>query len=159
MAARADFDSLLLQLADAGVAFIVVGGVAAFIQGSELATVVLDIVHERREENVARLLGVLRDLGAHSRGQPELTPGPQALIGPGHQLLFTPLADLDVLGALEGDQSYDDLIREADEVSFRGRQIRVLSLEQLIALKKRSSREKDRIALAYLQAVARKRDV
>ncbi len=51
----ADFEALLRALTSAGVAFIVVGGVAAALHGAPVATVDLDIVHRLDTENVRRL--------------------------------------------------------------------------------------------------------
>jgi hypothetical protein len=52
----ADLPALLASLCDSGVEFIVVGGVAAVLQGVPITTTDLDIVHRRTPENVARLL-------------------------------------------------------------------------------------------------------
>ena len=49
-------------LADAGVEFVVVGGMAAVLHGAPLVTGDLDVVPRRDPPNVERLLGVLRDV-------------------------------------------------------------------------------------------------
>jgi len=46
---------------------IVVGGVAAVLQGAPIATFDLDLVHRRSEENVARLQDALTAPGHVSR--------------------------------------------------------------------------------------------
>jgi len=63
----ADFPALLEALSSAGVEFIIVGGVAAVLQGAPITTTDLDIVHRRTPENVARLLDVLLKLDATMR--------------------------------------------------------------------------------------------
>jgi hypothetical protein len=42
--------------------FIIVGGAAAVLHGAPVTTADLDIVPEQSDANVARLLGLLRDL-------------------------------------------------------------------------------------------------
>ena len=63
----ADLPALLAALCDSGVEFIIVGGVAAVLQGVPITTNDLDIVHRRTPENVARLLEVLLELDATMR--------------------------------------------------------------------------------------------
>jgi predicted nucleotidyltransferase len=50
-----NIEQLLRVLADAGVDFIVIGGVAAAMHGSARATYDLDIVYQRTAENIARV--------------------------------------------------------------------------------------------------------
>jgi hypothetical protein len=63
----ADLAALLAALCDSGVEFIIVGGVAAVLQGVPITTTDLDIVHRRTPENVACLLEVLLKLDATIR--------------------------------------------------------------------------------------------
>jgi hypothetical protein len=60
----ADLEALLRAL---GVDFILVGGAAAVIHGAPVSTQDLDIVPDQSDENVARLLAVLDQLGARFR--------------------------------------------------------------------------------------------
>ncbi len=158
MDSSADFVELLVVLAEAGVEFVVVGGVAAVAQGAPITTLDLDIVHQRSPANVARLLKVLVTLGAHVRQRPGLLPGADAFAGPGHQLLETSLGPLDVLGEIEGARAYDELLPSTTTTTLRGYELRLLSLEALIELKGRSMREKDRLVLPLLEAALSDRD-
>jgi hypothetical protein len=63
----ADLPALLAALCDSGVEFIIVGGVAAVLQGVPITTNDLDIVHRRTPENVVRLLELLLKLDATMR--------------------------------------------------------------------------------------------
>lgn len=47
-----DFAALLSALADGGVRFIVIGGLAAIVHGAARTTVDLDIVYERSDDNL-----------------------------------------------------------------------------------------------------------
>ena len=158
MDSSADFVGLLLVLAEAGVEFVVVGGVAAVAQGAPITTLDVDIVHRRTPENVARLITALEQMGAHARQRPGLVPGADALGGPGHQLLDTKLGPLDVLGEIEGGRGYDELCKTTIVTVVRGREVQLLSLEALLASKRRSSREKDRLIVPLLEAAIRERD-
>ena len=59
-----DFGALLQALLDAGVEFVVVGGVAATLNGVPINTFDVDVAHRRTEENVDRLMSVLDALDA-----------------------------------------------------------------------------------------------
>jgi hypothetical protein len=158
MAGQADFTTLLVRFVDAGVDFVLVGGVAAVVQGVPLTTLDVDLVHARTPENVARIVRLLPDLGARVRGHaPEsrLVPGSEALSGPGHQLLVTEYGAIDLLGAIEDGLAYGDLLPDCTEMALRGRPIRVLGLTKLAELKRRGGRPKDRLAVALIEEVLR----
>lgn len=142
-AATPDFEALVAHLAAQDVEFVLVGGLAAVALGAPVATFAVDIVHRRTAENVDRLIKALAAVDAHYRGRPPgqiLRPKPDATSGPGHHQLRTRLGDMDVLGSVEGEKTYDDLAPRTESVEIRGRTIRVLSLEALIELKEPSTR-------------------
>lgn len=57
----------LLERLDRGkVRFIVVGGVAAILEGAPITTLDLDVVYERSPENLERLLEVLESVEANT---------------------------------------------------------------------------------------------
>jgi hypothetical protein len=145
---------ILIRLADARVEVIVVGMTSAVIQGVPTTTWDLDVVHQRTNENVERLLKVLDDLDAVARGDARrIRPGASHLMGPGHILLETRFGDFDCLGAIDGNRSYDDLLPSSVNVELEGgRQLRVLELRELLAIKKRAGRAKDLAAVPYIQS-------
>lgn len=145
-----DLTEILLDLADGQVDFILVGGLAAASQGASLTTVDVDIVHERGAANVARLLVVLDRLAARYRSRADLRPTPEALAGPGHQLLATSKGFLDVLGAIEEGQGYAELLPHAMMVDIDGRSIRVLRLEKLLELKRHWTDDESRLRAEVL---------
>jgi hypothetical protein len=61
------FKEALEVLAGHHVDFVVVGGVAAVLGGAPISTFDLDIVHDRTQTNVVRLLSALTDLDARYR--------------------------------------------------------------------------------------------
>jgi hypothetical protein len=148
-------DGLLDALFRDGVAFVVVGGMAAVLQGAPVVTHDLDICPARDPANVGRLHGLLGRLDARYRGQPAgrvLRPTPEALSGSGHHNLVTALGPLDVLGELDPGEGFAELLPHCVELSDGGITIRVLGLRRLIEIKKRSSRAKDRLMLPLLLA-------
>jgi hypothetical protein len=150
------FDEILIRLADEGVDLVVVGMVAAVIQGVPATTWDLDVVHRRSPDNVQRLLRVLRDLGAVARHDPRrIAPNETHLIGPGHVLLQTRLGDLDCLGAIDGGRSYEDLVSSSVEVDLAGHRLLILSLRELLEIKTRAGRPKDLAVIPYIRSTLR----
>jgi predicted nucleotidyltransferase len=152
-----DFEKLLAALSEHDVRFIVVGGVAAVLQGAPLATFDLDIVHQRTPHNVEALLLALADLEAQYRSHPRIEFTAETLMGPGHQLTLTEHGPLDILGAIGDDESYDDLLSHSEVFEIGEMSIRVLDLDGLIEQKTKTGREKDKAALPILQRALRER--
>ncbi len=147
-----DLATLLERLVEAGVNLVVVGGVAAVSQGAPVTTFDLDVVHRRTVENVRRIIQVLRSIGAHYCGRPELFPSEEALLGPGRHLLMTTLGPLDLLGAIEQGLDYEALLPDTREIETPVGLVRVLSLSKIVHLKRASTHEKDRAMLPFLEA-------
>ncbi len=155
----AELTTLLERLSAAGVEFVLVGGLAAVVQGAPLTTFDLDIVHRRTEENVDRLIAFLTSIGARYRNRPDLPVAPKrsALVGPGHSLFMTDLGPLDALGPIEGGAGYDQLLPDTLLVPVAGRTVRVLSLSKIVSLKRASNDPKDKLRLAVLEAVLQRK--
>lgn len=145
---------ILIRLADARVEAIVVGMTSGVIQGVPTTTWDLDIVHHRTAENVERLLRVLEELDAVARGDPRrIRPGASHLLGRGHVLLETRFGDFDCQGAIDGERGYEQLLSCSVVVELEGgRQLRVLKLTELLAIKTRAGRAKDLAAIPQIQA-------
>jgi len=154
-----DFFRILRVLVSHDVDFIIVGGVAAVIQGVPVTTADLDIVHLRTAANVERLLAALDDLAAHSRlDARRLRPDASHLLSPGHQLLTTDAGLLDVLGEIAGGHDYETLVAGTADIEVGGRRVRVLSLEQLVETKSRAGRPKDLAAVQLIRHAIQERD-
>jgi hypothetical protein len=112
-----------------GVDFILVGGLAAVLNGAPVGTFDIYVVHSREAANSDRLLPVAEALDAVFRIQPErrLKPNASHLASAGHLNLITRYGPLDLLGTI-------------------GR-----SLETLIAIKQELAGEKDRAVLPILR--------
>jgi hypothetical protein len=155
----ADLTTLLERLVAAEVELVLVGGLAAVVQGAPITTFDVDVVHRRTEENVDRLIACLTSIGARYRNRPgpPLPPKRSALLGPGHSLFMTDLGPVDALGAIEGGADYDQLLPESLTVPLRGRAVHVLSLAKIVALKRSSRDPKDKLRLPFLEAALQRR--
>ena len=158
--AQTDFRHILRALYAREVEFIVVGGLAAVLNGAPVNTFDLDIVHARTKENVARLLDVLESLDAIYRMQRErrLRPGVSHLNSPEHHNLITNYGPLDVLGTIGSDLTYEDLFSSTTDVPIdSGVTVRVLNLDTLISLKEQLNGEKDKAVLPILRRTREER--
>jgi len=147
----------LVGLLEAGVDFILVGGLAAVIQGAPVTTMDVDIVHSQSAENIDRLGTFLKSVGAVYRRLDDklIEPKLRDLSGNGHVLLVTRVGPLDVLAVIEGGRSYEDLLQHTVDIDFRGHTLRVLDLKTLIELKKGSTDPKNKQRLPVLRETLR----
>ncbi len=153
------FRELLRALVEGNVAFIVVGGVAAVLEGAPVSTFDLDIVYSLEEENLARLAGVLQGLEAiyvDPAGRSN-RPDIDRLRGGGHHLLRTRYGRLDVLGSVGEEQLFEALLPRSRTRTIHGMAISVLTLEALIATKESAGRAKDRAVLDLLRQTLEER--
>ena len=155
-----DFEGLFRCLLDAKVEFIVVGGVAATLQGSARATFDVDVVYSRSDQNIARLVSALRPIDPYLRGAPRGLPfrSDEETVRRGLNFtLQTQLGPLDVLGEVTGGGGFDDLLPFTETVTLYGSQCRCVTLEKLIDLKRAAGRPKDNEILAELEALLQER--
>jgi hypothetical protein len=152
--------TILQTLVDHQVEFLIVGGVAAVLQGAPINTFDLDIVHSADPENVSRLLAALEELDAIYRAQPDLRQRPNAshLSSTGRQLLITRFGPLDLLGSIGNGRTYADLFLHTVELKAGpSLSVRVLDLETQIAVKEEVGGEKDRAVLPILRRTLEER--
>ncbi|HTV55896.1 MAG TPA: hypothetical protein VMI06_13410 [Terriglobia bacterium] len=144
---QSDFLALLGTLAKHHVDFIVVGGVAAVLQGAPIATFDLDVVHSRSSENIDRVLKALDDLSASYR-----TAAGLKLSSPGHQLLMTRFGPLDLLGLIGKGRGYHELLPDSSIIRVDPKlAVRILDLGMVIRTKEEAGHEKDAAGLAILR--------
>jgi hypothetical protein len=95
----------------------------------------------------------LKSVDARFRDDPRhLEPNESHLLSKGHKLLITSHGHLDVLGAIEEDSGYEELIGESEQLEVAGHSVHVLSLERLIRVKEKLARPKDQLMLLILRA-------
>ena len=151
-----EWQRTLRALSDAGVQFIVIGGVAARIQGSPTITRDLDICYARDPENLEALASVLRMLHARLRGVEGAVPfrlDARALRAGDAFTFVTDLGDLDILATPSGTLGYGDLVKDAQPLDLNGLNVLVASRDDLIRMKLASGRPKDLIEAEILGAL------
>lgn len=149
---------LLRRLADAGVDFLVIGGVAVFLQGYARLTKDLDIVYATNAANLERLGGVLVELGARLRGVEDdvpFVPDARTLKRTTILTLDTPLGSIDLLVDPEGAARYEAMRERADVVDLDGIEFRVVSLDDLLSMKRAAGRPQDIADIDALLTVRR----
>ncbi len=152
--------SLIRELIEHGVDFVVIGGVAVVLQAMPRFTKDLDICYSPAQENLDALGGVLLTLNAHLRGIDEnvpFVPDGRTLRGTQILCLTTSAGDIDLLAKPSGSPSYETLRRRADIMELANHQVRVASIEDLLAMKRAAGRPQDLIDVEALEAAARLR--
>ena len=154
---RVELSSILEELLKADIKFILVGGLAAVVQGAPVTTLDVDIVYDRSLENIAKLLAFLESLDAFYRRPDDkvIRPKEDDLLTMGHRLFTTRLGPIDVLAFIEEKKTYEDLVEHTVEIEFRGHTLHVLDLKMLIELKKSSKDPRDMRRLPMLEETLR----
>src|SRR5262245_11913930 len=157
-----DPEQLLHVLNRHGVAYVIVGGIAAVAHGSSLPTEDVDVTPARSRANLDRLAAALREIGARLRSERE--PDGVEFVCDGAFLaaqstnlnLVTDLGGVDLVIAPAGfPRGYDDLVSNAVAIDLGdGTPTMVASLADVITSKRVAGRAKDLAALPYLDALA-----
>jgi hypothetical protein len=149
-------ERILEVLAAHRVDYVMVGGLAAAVHGSDLVTGDLDITPSTSDVNLERLSRALHELNARVRTDdvPEGLPFAHdagSLAAGAVWNLVTDAGDLDLAMLPSGTQGYDDLRRDAIAIEILGSPTRVAALADIIRSKESAGREKDRAALPMLR--------
>ncbi len=150
------FQEIIAALVGAGIRFVVVGGVAAAIQGSARLTNDIDVCYDTAPENLEKLVRLLRGWHAYLR---EVEPGlpfvldVRALRTSPILALTTDLGHIDLLDRVLGVGAYADALRASEPATIDAIEFRVLTLPALIAAKRATGRAKDREHLIELEAL------
>ena len=152
-----ELSSILEGLVKANIKFILVGGLAAVVQGAPVTTLDVDIVYDRSSENIAKLLTFLKLIDAIYRRPDDkvILPKKDDFLKMGQRLFTTRLGPIDVLAFIEEEKTYEDLIDHTVDIEFRGHTLHVLDLKMLIELKRSSKDPKDKQRLPVLEETLR----
>jgi predicted aconitase len=128
---------LLRTLLAYEVDFVLIGGLAGLAHGSSYPTYDIDIAHARDPTNLERLGAALRALGATAD---------HPLENGGRLTFETRYGRLDILSDPDLAHAYERLRAGAGEPQdLEGEQIRIASLDHLIAMKEAVGRTKDKL--------------
>ena len=152
-ASKSEFDpiGIFKALDRARVTYIVIGGLARVLQGTDEVTDGVDIVPAMRDENLRRLDLALGELKAQRRdGKKDL-----AVAGMDALELATDLGELKIVPEPAGTRGFDDLRRAASrEYLGSGVRVAVASVGDLARMAAALGREQDEPALRMLHRVA-----
>jgi hypothetical protein len=141
-------DRLLQTLDKHDVDFVVIGGMAGLVHGSAYPTYDLDVAYARDRANLGRMTAALRELDVTLRGAPADLPfqlDAQTLANGSNFTFDSPYGSFDILGDAAGMGSYDELRDGALVAMIEGVEVRVASLNHLIAMKRAANRPKDQL--------------
>ena len=159
-------NEILFALTDAGVEFVVGGGVAAVLHGVERVTLDIDLALDMEPANVEKFLRVIHELGLQPR-----VPVPtrdlmsreavQRMIAEKGALVFSfvdfnrPLRHVDIF--LQDNLSFEELSRDARHVVVENRAIKIMGIAKLLETKRAITplRDKDLIDIKELQKLQR----
>lgn len=135
----------LALLSGGDVDFVVVGGIAAAMRGSLRETTDLDVLVERSHDNLARLADVLTRIGARVKGSPRAPLPIAASMFEGMTLVTfdTVVGEIDVLMVGKGGWTYEQVQGGAEVIDVAGSPVRLISVDDLIAMKRAAGRRKD----------------
>lgn len=146
------FEKLLVKLADGGVAFVIVGGIAVTLHGYVRLTEDVDILIDSSPENVDRLLHSLSDYGegfARELSPDDFTDEEGAI----RIVEETEESQIDIFTRMSGLR-YEDLRADAELLAISSHVIPYASKAALIGLKSRSVREKDQLDVQALKRLS-----
>jgi short-subunit dehydrogenase len=139
----------LLQALDRhGVDFIVIGGVAGLAHGSSYPTYDLDVVYARDVSNLERLAAALAEIGVTLRGAPAdlpFTPDARTLENGANFTFETEWGSFDILADAAGMRDYEAIRADSRMDTIEGVEVRIVSLDDLIAMKRAANRTKDKL--------------
>lgn len=148
---------MLRGLAEADIAFVVVGGVAAAAHGASRVTNDLDVCYDAENlDNVSALGTLLASWSAYPRGiEKGLTfiMDGKTLRGAPTLTLNSSEGDIDVMDRISGVGRYKSVREHSEQIGAFGLNFRVLDLPSLIKAKRAVGRARDFEHLVELEAL------
>ena len=156
-----DPERLVTTLARHDVRYVMIGAMAARLQGFPRVTADADITPARDAENLRRLAEALRELDArvYTESVPEGLPfdcSPPTLARADFWILVTSAGRLDIAFAPSGTDGYADLMKDAVPFDVFGVRLNVASLHDIIRSKEAADRPQDRQDVVILREMLRR---
>lgn len=142
-----------------GVRYVLIGGLAATLHGSNLRTGDVDICPSKDRENLKRLASALIEMKARVRAAADAPDGlafhcdVKFLEQMDLCNLTTSYGDFDISYVPAGTRGYGDLSKHAVTYDLSGLQVPTASLDDVIRSKEAAGRPKDRQQLPSLRAL------
>jgi hypothetical protein len=156
-----DPERIVAVLARHGVRYVLIGALAARLQGFPRLTADADITPARDAENLERLAAALRELGArvYTESVPEGLPFDVSAPGLARSALWnlvTSAGRLDIVFEPSGTRGYGELLRSALRYEVFGVKIRAASLRDIARSKKAAGRPQDLQDVDLIRALLRR---
>ncbi|HWT90416.1 MAG TPA: DUF6036 family nucleotidyltransferase [Solirubrobacterales bacterium] len=143
------FGRILEDLNQAGVRYVLVGGIALIRHGVVRATRDVDAVFDPDPDNVRKIQALVDKWQAT---RPDGSPVPQDSIAAGRNIhLATEIGDLDLVSEAAAGIRFSDLLARAETKKVDGVEAPICSLADLVAMKRAVGRERDLADLAELR--------
>lgn len=156
-----DPERIVRILAEHGVDYVLIGALAARLQGFPRLTADIDITPARDPENLARLATALRELDAHvtTEGVPEglaFDCSEATLARAELWNLITSAGRLDLAFRPSGTDGYEDLATGAVRFEVFGVELLAAGLRDIIRSKEAADRPQDRQDVLVLREILRR---
>jgi hypothetical protein len=155
------FEKAVQTLCDAGVEFVVIGGLSAALHGSAQVTYDLDICYSRSSSNLRLLAAALAPFHPRPRGVPAGLPFVWDEVTLRNAAVFTlqtDIGEIDLLAEVAGLGAFEDVKKHSIIVEAFDRRIATLDLPGLIRAKRAAGRKKDLSALVELESLLEAED-
>lgn len=156
-----DLGELIAALARHGVDYVVIGGVATQVHGHRRTTMDLDVTPDPDPENLRRLGAALAELDARPRDA--ASEGAEISVSDPERLaiaaivppLLTRHGQIHILKEPKGARGFDEMRERALLVDLDGTEVAIVSLDDLIRMKRAAGRPGDLDDIAVLTEVER----
>ena len=156
------FEAVFKALNDRGVRFLVVGGVAVVLHGYVRITMDLDLVVDLDEEHAFSAIEALTELGL----QPRLPVDPRQFADGATREKWIREKGMAAFTLLDPDQptlvvdlftelpqAFEELWERATQVDLDTTSLKIMAIDDLIAMKREAGRPKDLLDVAELEAI------
>jgi predicted nucleotidyltransferase len=153
---RVQYHKILTLLVEAKVRFVLIGGLAMVLHGSNTVTGDVDITFAMESDNLEKLADCMNQLHPRPAGVFDSTNfqvSADIIQRWRFVLLKTDLGGIDLLKSPEGIDSFEGIYQRASLLDIGDFEIHVASLDDLIAMKKAANRPKDQIHLLELMSL------
>ena len=153
---KPNLNDLLKVFLDLDIEFVIIGGFAAALHGSSMVTRDLDLCFALTPEHIDKLRKALKDLHPKLRITPKklsFLEHPKTNKGFNNLYLETDLGIVDIVSQVTGVGGFDVVLGKAKTIELFGHNVKIISIDQLLASKKAMGRPKDLAVVEELETI------